>query len=126
MKDVLARLRATVPPRAFGELATALTVTARQRGLREVILSVLSKEDVMQSSVYALGKQDGLEEGAQKGQEEMAAQLYELRLGRALTENERNTLKQRLQKLGTARLLRVQQEVSPDVLAAWLADPNAT
>jgi hypothetical protein len=46
MKEVLDRLRAETSPRDFGELAAALTVVAakdkRRRGLREVILGMLS------------------------------------------------------------------------------------
>ncbi|MFT3774925.1 MAG: hypothetical protein QM820_56985 [Minicystis sp.] len=125
MKDVLDRLRATQPLPRFGELAVALSVIAakdkRQRGLHEVILSMLSKEEAMQSPVYAMGQEDG----KQSGREETVVQLYELRLGRALSDAEHTTLVQRLERLGTARLLGVPCELSSDALAAWLADPAA-
>jgi hypothetical protein len=130
MKDVLDKLRAATGEREFGELAAALTVVAskdkRQRGLREAILAVLSEEDVMQSSVYELGKQRGELLGELKGRQEMLIQLYELRLGRALIEEERSALTQRLETLGVPRLLAAQQQMSADALAAWLGDPAAS
>jgi hypothetical protein len=134
MREVLDRLRAASTPRDFGELAAALTVTAtkdkRQRGLRGAILALLSEEDVMQISVYELGWQHGeqaaREAGELKGGLKILGQLYELRLGRALAEEERATLQERLGKLGAARLLVVQRELSPDALAAWLGDSGAS
>jgi hypothetical protein len=117
------------PPRGqrrdFGDLAGAITVMAandkRQRGLRQAILPWLSEEDVMQGTAFEMGKL----RGEQAGKLEMLAQLYELRLQRALAERERAVIAQRLEKLGAARLLRAPQEMAPDALAAWLGDPAA-
>jgi hypothetical protein len=126
MKDVLDRLRATQPSRKFGELAVALTVTAandkRRRGLDEVIFSMLSKEEAMQSPVYEMGARDG----KVNAEERMLVRGYARRLGRPLTEAERATLAQRVERLGADRVLDVHYELAADTLAAWLADPAAT
>jgi hypothetical protein len=109
----------------FAPLAVALTVVAtkdtRQRGLRGAILGMLTKEDVMQSSVYELGARAGEERGEQK----TMVSLYERRLGRTMTDEERAVLVRRLEKLGTGRLLDLPFSLSADALAAWLADPTA-
>jgi hypothetical protein len=122
MKRVLENLRAQTRPREFKELAVALTVTAdadkRRRGLRQVILSSLSEEVVMQSWVF----QQGLEKGRQEG----LVRRFERRLGRKLADEEHATLTQRLGSLGPDRLDDVVLDLSADALAAWLADPNAT
>jgi hypothetical protein len=73
MKRVLARLRAELPRREMEELAAALTVMAdvdkRRRGLRSVIVPLLSEEIVMESWIYKQGEQKGLEKGMEKGLE---------------------------------------------------------
>jgi hypothetical protein len=111
--------------RDFGELAAALTVVSakdkRQRGLREAILGLLSKEDVMQSSVFQMGRQDGKKEG----HEEAVVRLYEKRLGRPLDDAERATLVHRLARLGYDHLVDVRDELSGDALAAWLHNQDA-
>jgi hypothetical protein len=43
-----------------------------------------------------------------------------------LTEAERATLAQRVERLGADRVLDVHYELAADALAAWLADPAAT
>jgi hypothetical protein len=129
MEQVLAKLRAETSKRDFGELAAALTVVAakdkRRRGLRESILQWLDPEDVMQSSVYQLGRQQGEQQGEQRGEQKTLARHYEKRLGRALTAEERATLVQRLGTLGADRLDDVLFGLSPEAIAAWLGDPSA-
>jgi hypothetical protein len=133
MKQVVVALRAAHPPRDFAELAAALVVMAtkdkRQRGLREGILGVLSEEDVMESSIYEMGRKRGEEAGEQRGEQRGELKLllrgYERRLGRALTESEQDAIKQRLGALGADRLLDVQIDLAPGAIAAWLADPAA-
>ena len=134
MTAVLDKLRAAHDPRKFTELAVALAVVAtkdqRQRGLSRGILAVLSKEDVMQSSVYQMGKVDGKQEGKLEGELEgelkAVTQLYERRLGRVLSEGERDVLPKRLGMLGLDRLLDMPLELPADALAAWLGDPAAS
>jgi hypothetical protein len=121
MKAVLDKLRAETSRRDFGELAVALTVVAakdkRQRGLREGILALLKQEDVMQSSVYKMGKQEGV-------QTTMVSHFAK-RLGRPLTDEERVTLAERLAKLGGDRLDDVLFGLSPEAIAAWLGRADA-
>jgi hypothetical protein len=121
MGDVLNGLRAQTSARDFGELASAMTVVAarekRRRGLRECILGLLSKEDVMKGGIYQMGKQDG--------REESVTALFEKRLQRPLDDAERATLLQRLTSLGFDHLVDVRDERSPEALAAWLHDPQA-
>jgi hypothetical protein len=125
MKEVLERLRAETSPREFGELAAALTVVAakdkRHRDLRGAILSLLTEEDVMESSVFKLGEQ----RGEQRGEQKTIVRLYEKRLGRSLTANERATLIERLDSLGFDRVDDVMFGLSSEALAAWLNDPAA-
>lgn len=129
MRAVLDRLRAAHSQREFAELAAALVVVAkkdqRQRGLDQAILAVLSEEDVMQSSVYEMGMQRGELKGELKGEQKTLARIYERRLQRPLTDGERATLAQRIEKLGVDRLLDVPDDLSADALAAWLGDPAA-
>ena len=52
--------------------------------------------------------------------------LFERRLRRPLDETEHDTLRTRLRTLGPNRLGDVVLDLTPDALAAWLADPAAT
>jgi len=138
MRRVVERLRAETPEPEFGELAAALTVVAtkeeRQRGLREVILGLLRKEDVMRSGVWEMGRQDGLVEGEQigelkgqlKGEQKTIALLFQTRLGRRLRKAERAVLLERLGSLGAEWLMAVCFERDSKALAAWLASPDPT
>jgi hypothetical protein len=53
------------------------------------------------------------------------ARQFERRLGRALTDDQRATLEQRLDALGAERLGDVVLDLGPRKLAAWLANPDA-
>ena len=75
----------------------------RQRGLGKATLAMLKVEDVMESSVYQMGKQQGEQEGELRG--------------------ERLALVERLRTLGVDRLLDIPQELSADALAVWLGEP---
>jgi hypothetical protein len=129
MEAMIDKLRAEHDHRKFAELAIAAAVVAtkdqRQRGLSRGILAGLSEEDIMQSSVYELGKQRGEQAGELKGEIKTVTRVYERRLQRPLVESERTVLAQRLDKLGIDRLLDVPQELSIDALTAWLGDPAA-
>ncbi len=76
----------------------------------------------MQTSAYEIAWRRGEWDGQMK----ILAKVYELRLGRELTEEERATLEERFGKLGTERLLVVQKGLATEALAAWLADPSAS
>jgi hypothetical protein len=122
MADVIGRLRAAHPARAFGELAVGALVLAakdkRQRGLQAAILKVVSEEDVMHSPVYEMGHK--------RGEQKTLARVYERRLQRPLTDAERAALGKLEGTLGIDRLLDVSDELPADALAAWLRDPAAS
>ena len=66
------------------------------------------------------GKALGLAQGLA-----LLVRLYERRLGRELTEAERGTLRERLSRLGPARVGDVVLDLGAEELADWLADPEA-
>jgi len=78
----------------------------------------------MQSSLYKRAHQSGDAQGFERGFEPLA-HLYHRRLGRSLTDDERKTLRARLDTHGADRLGDVLLDLSADALAAWLADPDA-
>ena len=66
--------------------------------------------------------------GRVEGRVEALAPLvrqFARRLGRPLTDAERDTLSSRLDTLGGDRLGDVVLDLSPDELGAWLTDPDA-
>lgn len=73
----------------------------------------------------AQGREQGLEQGLERGRELECERLYERRLGRTLGDVERATLRERWGRLGADRLGDVLLDSSAEVLAAWLADPEA-
>lgn len=129
MKDVLDRLRAEMPAADFVELAVAITVLAdqdrRRRGLRSAIMAVLDEEIVMQSWVWQQGREQGIEQGISQGEQRSIVRLFEKRLGRPLTEDERGTVVRRLGSLGYDQLVDVRDALSPAALATWLERPDA-
>ena len=133
MKAVLDKLRAASAREDFEELTVAMTVVAdkdkRQRGLRGAIISALGEEVVMESWVFKKGKEQGMqlgkEQGEQQGEQRAVVRLFEKRLGRPLDEGEKATLLRRLSVLGYDRVVDVRDELSPEALAAWLANPEA-
>lgn len=103
MKRVLARLRAELPRRQMEELAVALTVMAdvdkRHRGLRSVIVPLLSEEIVMESWVYKQGEQKGIEKGRTEGLAELLLAQLAAKFGPVSTK-----VRARVQKAGAAEL----------------------
>jgi hypothetical protein len=123
---VVQRLRLEVPTEEFEELSVAMSVLAdtdkRHRGLRDVIVSLLPEEIVMESWVY----QQGLNKGIERGIKKDLAKLFERRLKRPLSEQENATLVRRIDTLGTDRIHEVLLEVPAQDIGPWLADPAAT
>ncbi|XYI03710.1 hypothetical protein ACMHYB_29675 [Sorangium sp. So ce1128] len=72
------------------------------------------------------GHELGLQRGEQLGRLQMASRVCAIRLGRPLTEAETAALAERLERLHEDRVGEVVLSFSADVLAGWLADPNAT
>jgi hypothetical protein len=125
---VIEVLRARTSRRQMEELGVAMAVLAdadrRKRGLRDVITSLLPEEAVMESWVYKQGKEKGLEEGRLE-RLAMVTYLFERRLARPLTSNEREALARRLAALGSERVSALVLDETPDALTAWLAAPDA-
>ena len=110
MVRVLARLREGASGRELSELVAAMLVMAdtdgRRRSLRQVIVSLLKEESIMESWVYKQGEQTGLEKGLEKGLQparKTLVLLYEARFG------------------GMAPELRARVEAAhqPDLLDRW-------
>ena len=118
---MLDKLRAESSREDFEELTVAMTVVAdkdrRQRGLRGAIISALGEEVVMESWVFRKGKEQGVQQ--------TLVHLFETRLGRPLDEGEKATVLRRLGVLGYPRVIEVRDELSPEALASWLANPEA-
>ncbi|KYF78355.1 hypothetical protein BE17_31675 [Sorangium cellulosum] len=71
-------------------------------------------------SYQAEQRQLGLDEGRRLA----LARLFEKRLGRTMTDDERSTLAERLARLGEERMDEVVLTLDGDTLAAWLANPE--
>ena len=67
----------------------------------------------------------GIERGIEKGMGAVERQ-FQRRLGRAITAAEHRELLRRVDTLGAARLGDVVLDLTPEALAAWLAEPDAT
>lgn len=73
----------------------------------------------------AKGRRVGRREGKREGTLDMIALLFERRLGRALTDDQRAEIARRLDALGPERLGDVVLDLTPRKLAAWLAAPES-
>jgi hypothetical protein len=100
---VFARLRFELPPESYNRTA------------EEEELAVTSQE-----MVEALQR-----EAMEKGAANTIAHQFERRLGRALRDEERACVRERIETLGPARVGDVVLDLSADELATWLADPKA-
>ncbi|MDI1476639.1 hypothetical protein [Polyangium sp. y55x31] len=78
----------------------------------------------MQNWIFREGRKEGRKEGRLQGRLETLAHQFERRLGRPLTTPERQTLADRLAKLGAVRVGDVVLDRSPEELARWLAPRN--
>jgi hypothetical protein len=129
MAKVVEDLRREASPREFEELSVALAVMAdadkRRRGLREVIVSLLPEEIVMESWVFKQGIEKGIEKGVQKGSRQELTKIFERKLRRPLADQEQATLVQRLDTLGADRLRDVVLDLPAEALEAWIDDLDA-
>jgi Uma2 family endonuclease len=81
--------------------------------------------DAVRSEGIEEGIEKGIEKGIEEGLERALAHQFERRLGRALTEPERGTLRTRLTILGPERLGDLVLDRDGAALLAWLCDPAA-
>jgi len=91
---------------------------------RQHTAALKAKLDRLAEIQYA--KDEGIDEGIEKGTLAPLVHLYRRRLGRPLSEEEHNVLQQRLATLGADRLSDLVLDVTEaDALEAWLKDPGA-
>jgi hypothetical protein len=80
-------------------------------------MAPLKEDDVIESSVFNMGKQ--------RGEQKVLVRYVETRIGRPLTDAERATVVERLGTLGGERLGDVLFGLSPEAIATWLGRPDA-
>ena len=80
---------------------------------------------LFRQEAFADGKIEGVAQGVAQGVVLVLGHLFGRRLGRALTENELDVVRSRLQTLGEERLDDLALTLDGPALAAWLADPTA-
>ncbi len=139
MREVLRALRQRTTKPRYEELAVAMTVLAdadgRRRGLREIIAAQLPEELVMQSWVYAQGRQKGLEEGLERGMaqgiekgiEKGIERGIEKGIERGIEKGRLDSLRQSIElalstrglRLSAARLAQINNESRVEVLQRW-------
>jgi hypothetical protein len=148
VERVIEALRARVSKEEFEELGTAMAVLAeadgRERGLRDVVRSLMKEELAMNNWLFKEGKakgleeglakglaegltkgrQEGLQEGLQEGELRSLVHLFERRLARTLSPDERATLAERLREQGAERVGDAVLDLSPQELVAWLTTAN--
>ena len=98
-------------------------IRANQRQMAKIILEI---DPALRKEVAEEEHRKGLEAGLKEGLQEGLGLLYERRLGRCLTDEERRTLGERLARLGSRRCFDQSMDLGPEALAAWLAEPAAT
>jgi hypothetical protein len=96
--------------RYMGPLATNPEVRARQRRVARFFVERVPEV-----------RNELVDEGLQP-----LVHMFERRLGRSLTEDEHQLLRDRLGRLGANRLGDVVLDLSAQALDAWLADPSAS
>jgi hypothetical protein len=75
---------------------------------------------------YPEVRREVIEEVLEEKVKQVFRHQFERRLGRALTTEEQQVLNDRFARTGPDRLGDVVLDLSPEALAAWLADPTAT
>ncbi len=93
--------------------------------IKVLVAGIVGKE--AENEVMTLAerlRQEGETRGLSKGLAPLT-HLFERRLKRHLSEDERSALQERLHHLGPDRLGDVVLDLAPEALAAWLADPDA-
>lgn len=98
-------------------------IRANQRQIAKIFLEI---DPELRKEVIEEEHRKGLEKGREQGLAEGLGLVYEGRLGRRLTDEERRTSSERLTRLGFPRCLDLGLDLAPEALAAWLAEPAAT
>lgn len=90
----------------------------------DVIMEIQEWFKSYQAELRQLGLDEGKQLGLDEGKRLALARLFEKRLGRRMTDDERSTLAERLARLGEERLDEVVLTLDGETLAAWLANPE--
>ncbi|WP_437307492.1 hypothetical protein [Sorangium sp. So ce388] len=90
----------------------------------DVIMEIQEWFKSYQAEQRQLGLDEGKRLGLDEGRRLALARLFEKRLGRTMTDDERSTLAERLAQLGEERMDEVVLTLDGDTLAAWLANPE--
>lgn len=109
----------------LADLLATMAIVAESRGatdaIQEMLMKAMDDQGVtFTSKLYRRGRDDGMQAGLGPIQHQ-----FERKLGRNLTEQERETLRQRLESVGAVRLGDVALDLEGDALAAWIASPTA-
>ncbi|WP_437677374.1 hypothetical protein [Sorangium sp. So ce131] len=91
----------------------------------DVIMEIQEWFKTYQAEQRQLGLDEGKRLGLDEGKRLALARLFEKRLGRAMTNDERSTMAERLARLGEERLDEVVLTLDGETLAAWLSNPEA-
>ena len=144
LRRIIERLRNQVVEEDFDELIAAMLSMAQlkkdSQDLMAVIRSASAKEKPMHPFMrdglvqgmekgLQQGLQQGLQKGLQKGLQRGLAPLvrvFERRLGRPITEDERRWIAKRMKKDGPELLGDVVVDLSPEQLSAWLAQRKSS
>jgi flagellar biosynthesis/type III secretory pathway protein FliH len=113
-------------------IAQTMANVAGWKDIMKETIQKLERPDIILVDFVEFGKvegrKEGRREGRQEGRQEGLAPLvrqFERRLGRALTDKERERIDKRLKRLGADRLGDVVLDLSSEELATWLATPRA-
>jgi hypothetical protein len=82
-------------------------------------------EPIIIEDLVKFGEDRGFDRGFDKGRAQAYVDQFAWRLGRPLTDGERESVLGRLSTSGQARLNTILLMWTPNDLAAWLADPEA-
>jgi hypothetical protein len=112
----------------LADLLATMALVAESRGaldaIQEMLMKAMDDQGVTFSSkLYRRGKDDGKLEGVQEGMGPLLHQ-FERKLGRTLTEPEREALRLRLKSIGPDRLGDAALDLDGPALAAWIAGPT--
>ncbi len=113
-------------------IAQTMANVAGWKDIMKQAIQKLERPDIILVDFVEFGKvegrKQGRKEGRAEGRQEGLAPLvrqFERRLGRVLSDKERDRIVKRLKRLGPERLGDVVLDLSPSELATWLATPRA-
>jgi len=105
----------------YGDLVLSSVDEATRKTL-EALMTIPNYEykSEFARTYIAKGRTEGRAEGVVEGERRQLVHLFERRLARSLSSEERDRLAERLNKEGAERLTDMALDLSPEALAAWL------